>query len=161
MFLIIIFSYVLAAVFRNFIVGLLTLYQTKKLHNEMVKKIVRGKVSFFDQNPVGRILNRFSKDISVGDVVLPTIFSWFFEVLFRVMAIFILVCVAIPYITILIAFVIFAVYIIRKKVLGVTRECMKLEGASRSPISTQLGSTISGIVTIRAYRQEKYFLNMF
>ena len=161
MFLIIVSSYILSALLRNFLVGLLTLYQTTRLHNEMVNKIVRGKVSFFDQNPVGRILNRFSKDISVGDVVLPTIFSWFFDILFRLIAIFVLVSVAIPYITILSLIVLYLVYIIRKKVLGVTRECMKLEGSSRSPISTQLGSTMSGIVTIRAYNQEEHFLKTF
>ena len=102
----------------------------------MVNKILRGKVSFFDQNPVGRILNRFSKDVSVGDMVLPTIFSWFFDILFRMMGIFVIVCVAIPYMTILNFVIVFVIYIIRKNVLGATKECMKLEGSSRSPIST-------------------------
>lgn len=41
------------------------------LHNNMFHKIVFSPMLFFNNNPSGRILNRFSKDIGNVDEVLP------------------------------------------------------------------------------------------
>lgn len=42
-----------------------------RLHNSMFSSILRGAMHFFDTNPSGRILNRFSKDIGAIDELLP------------------------------------------------------------------------------------------
>lgn len=42
-----------------------------KLHNRMFNKIVYSPMKFFNENPSGRILNRFSKDIGNVDEALP------------------------------------------------------------------------------------------
>ena len=42
------------------------------LHNTMLANILRGPMEFFDVTPIGRILNRFSKDIDTIDVLLPS-----------------------------------------------------------------------------------------
>lgn len=42
-----------------------------KLHNLMFGKIVYTPMRFFNVNPPGRILNRFSKDIGAVDETLP------------------------------------------------------------------------------------------
>lgn len=41
------------------------------LNRDMLMNILRSPMSFFDVTPVGRILNRFSKDIDMIDVMLP------------------------------------------------------------------------------------------
>lgn len=41
------------------------------LHNRMFNKIVFSPMLFFNTNPSGRILNRFSKDIGNVDEILP------------------------------------------------------------------------------------------
>ncbi|CAG9836011.1 unnamed protein product [Diabrotica balteata] len=43
-----------------------------KMHNKMFMNIVYSPMRFFNTNPSGRILNRFSKDIGSVDEVLPT-----------------------------------------------------------------------------------------
>ena len=41
-------------------------YATRKLHRHMISKILRAPVNlYFDTTPIGRILNRFSKDLNV------------------------------------------------------------------------------------------------
>ncbi|TRY93755.1 hypothetical protein DNTS_011687, partial [Danionella cerebrum] len=49
------------------------------LHNRMFNSILRTPVRFFDINPIGRILNRFSKDIGHLDSLLPWTFVDFIQ----------------------------------------------------------------------------------
>ena len=47
------------------------------LHASMASNILHSPMSFFDTNPVGRIINRFSKDIDTVDNSLPwNLRSW-------------------------------------------------------------------------------------
>ena len=41
------------------------------LHNALLDRVLRLPVSFFDTNPSGRIINRFSRDTEIMDSVLP------------------------------------------------------------------------------------------
>ena len=123
----------------------------------MVHALVRSQVAFFDSNPVGRILNRFSKDISIGDMVLPVISTWFIDQLLIVLSIMILLCAAIPWSILAIGAVVTFVLFIRFKALLVQRESMKLDLISRSPVATVLGASLSGLTTIRAYGRLAHF----
>jgi ABC-type multidrug transport system fused ATPase/permease subunit len=42
-----------------------------RLHNAMLDRVLRLPVAFFDTNPSGRIINRFSRDTEIMDSVLP------------------------------------------------------------------------------------------
>lgn len=42
-----------------------------RLHNRLLDSIMRLPSSFFDTNPSGRIINRFSRDTEIMDSVLP------------------------------------------------------------------------------------------
>ena len=44
---------------------------SSNIHREMARRIVRAKIIFFDSNPIGRILTRFSKDMAVLDLIVP------------------------------------------------------------------------------------------
>lgn len=43
------------------------------LHDMMFRGISRAKMIFFNNNPSGRTLNRFARDIDSVDSLLPTI----------------------------------------------------------------------------------------
>ena len=135
--------------------------QAKGLHNQMLQQLLRAPVSFFDSNPVGRILNRFSKDIGVLDLVLYYLTDVFIFVYMRVFSILILVCALLPVLLVLLAFFIAVVLIIRCKAMRLTNASMQLELISRSPIATALGAALSGLPTIRAYSQQDRFKSEF
>lgn len=41
------------------------------LHNNMFHHLLQSYMRFFDTNPSGRILNRFSKDMGIMDEIIP------------------------------------------------------------------------------------------
>lgn len=47
----------------------------RHLHRILLNGIIRAPVSFFDTTPIGRIINRFSKEIDSIDTALPQAFS--------------------------------------------------------------------------------------
>lgn len=44
------------------------------LHNQIFGNILSATMRFFDTNPSGRILNRFSKDMGIVDEILPRMY---------------------------------------------------------------------------------------
>ncbi len=44
---------------------------SKNLHNSMFSSILSTHIRFFDLNPLGRVINRFSKDIGQVDDTIP------------------------------------------------------------------------------------------
>ena len=61
---------------RSFTFFLMCMKSSVKLHNQIFDKILRAPMTFFENNPTGRILNRFSKDIgTVDDFTPPTAFD--------------------------------------------------------------------------------------
>ena len=50
----------------------LNLLSSRTLHDDMFFKVLRAPMTFFD-GPVGRVLNRFSKDLGITDETLPYI----------------------------------------------------------------------------------------
>ena len=57
---------------------------SQRLHDAMVTAVIRAKVVFFDTNPIGRILNRFSADVGINDDLLPMTMYDFFMCVFIV-----------------------------------------------------------------------------
>lgn len=52
------------------------------LHHNMFNKVLKTPMRFFDINPLGRIMNRFSKDIGLVDDLIPNTVSDFMIVKF-------------------------------------------------------------------------------
>lgn len=50
------------------------IYSAKEMHELMLKHVFHWPMALFDITPLGRILNRFSKDVEAVDNVLPMIF---------------------------------------------------------------------------------------
>ena len=53
---------------------------SNRLHNSMLLRVSRAPMSFFTSNPLGRIINRFSKDTAMADSTLIDTFSYFLQV---------------------------------------------------------------------------------
>jgi ATP-binding cassette subfamily C (CFTR/MRP) protein 4 len=64
-----------------FILGMMRASQ--RLHDSIFIHVMRAPVLFFDTNPIGRILNRFSKDLGFIDQLLPYTYLDFIQLAVR------------------------------------------------------------------------------
>ncbi len=62
---------IFVSLFRAFSFFRLMLRGATNVHNDMFHGVIYASMRFFEANPVGRVLNRFSKDQSMADETLP------------------------------------------------------------------------------------------
>jgi ATP-binding cassette subfamily C (CFTR/MRP) protein 4 len=73
-------AFVIVAVIRAFVFFHRLVKSSQTLHDRMFRAVIATNMLFFDTNPVGRILNRFSRDLGVVDDQLPELFFEFTQV---------------------------------------------------------------------------------
>ncbi|KAH8318690.1 hypothetical protein KR074_001766, partial [Drosophila pseudoananassae] len=134
---------------------------SKQLHNAMYRGITRAAMYFFNTNPSGRILNRFSKDLGQIDELLPSVMLDVVQVFLTLSGIIAVICITNPYYFILTLGLAIIFYYIRDFYLKTSRDVKRLEAVARSPIYSHLSTTISGLPTIRALGAQKELIAEF
>jgi len=133
---------------------------SKKLHKVMLHSIMRSRISFFESTPIGRILNRFSKDINSVEFQLPMSYKDFTYCSLDVISILIVISVSSPW-TLLVLIPLTIVYIlIQRLYVASCSKLKRLDSASKSPIFSHFGETLTGISTIRAYNAHARFIKI-
>nr|KAF6427058.1 ATP binding cassette subfamily C member 4 [Rousettus aegyptiacus] len=134
---------------------------SKTLHDRMFESILKAPVLFFDRNPIGRILNRFSKDIGHMDDLLPLTFIDFIQTFLLVIAVVGVAVSVIPWIVIPLVPLGIVFFVLRSYFLETSRDVKRLESTTRSPVFSHLSSSLQGLWTIRAYKTEERFQELF
>ncbi|XP_076004916.1 ATP-binding cassette sub-family C member 4-like isoform X3 [Genypterus blacodes] len=133
----------------------------ENLHNRMFSAILRTPVRFFDINPIGRILNRFSKDVGLLDSNMPWTFVDNIQVLLQILGVVAVASSVIPWILIPVVPLLLVFIYVRRYYLQTSRDIKRLEATTRSPVFSHLSSTLQGLWTIRAFRAEERFQKTF
>ncbi|RWS19743.1 multidrug resistance-associated protein 1-like protein, partial [Leptotrombidium deliense] len=119
---------------------------------------MKSPMSFFETTPIGRIVNRFGKDVDVIDVtLLPSLSNWIIY-LFEFTATIILIETQTPLFVVVFIPIVIVFYIWQKIYVSSSRQLKRLESVTRSPIYSHFGATLSGVSTIRAYNAENRFI---
>lgn len=149
------------AILRAYGFLLVSLRCSERLHDKMVVAILQTPVLFFDSNPVGRILNRFSKDIGCVDELLPKTFLFSIQLVLLVIASILVPVVTNPWLLLVVVPTIVTVVYISKYYLKTARELKRLESICRSPVFSHLSETLNGLDTIRTRGRQKDFVDQF
>ena len=74
-YLIIILAVYSMSILKSFFTGNLIITSSYVLHNIAIKALAFSSSLFYDKNPTGRVLNRFSKDLAITDDLLQIFFT--------------------------------------------------------------------------------------
>ncbi|NXA52285.1 MRP1 protein, partial [Nothocercus julius] len=131
---------------------------SRKLFWHLLRSVARSPMIFFEQTPIGNLLNRFSKEIDAIDSVIPDKLKSLLGFLFNLLEIYIVIIVATPMAAIAIVplTVLYAVF----QHFYVVTSCQlrRLEAASRSPIYSHISETFQGSSVIRAFNHQERFI---
>lgn len=164
--LIIIFAVLVGALFllslvRTTVFFTICMRSSITLHNRLFESVIRASISFFDNNPIGVLLNRCSRDMGlIDDMVPPTAFDAI-EIFVQLLGVIIMVAIIDYWIVIPTVVLIFIFYYLRKYYITTARSIKRLEGITRSPVFSHLANSLYGLATLRAFGAQKTFEKKF
>ncbi|XP_068990929.1 multidrug resistance-associated protein 1 isoform X6 [Neodiprion pinetum] len=128
------------------------------LHEVMLSNSMKSPLSFFDQTPMGRILNRFGKDVDIIDNTLPNNFRSWIQTFFSAVGTVVAICYSTPLFAVVILPIGVVYYFVQRFYVATSRQLKRLESVSRSPIYSHFGESVTGAPTIRAYGLQDRFI---
>jgi ABC-type multidrug transport system fused ATPase/permease subunit len=135
-----------------------SLAASRRVHERLIHKITHAKFRFFDQTPLGQLMNRFSKDIESVDQEVAPVAIGVVHCMASIITIVILISVITPAFLIAGVFISILYFLIGRFYINSSRDLKRLESVHRSPLYQQFGETLSGMTTIRAYGDERRFI---
>lgn len=134
---------------------------SRNLHNYIFSQIIKARMRFYNSNPSGRILNRFSKDIGNIDEYIPSVLIDVIEiglllggtvVLTSVVELFLII----PAIGLMVLF-----YGLRCVYIETSRSVKRIEAITKSPVFSHMTASVQGLSTIRAFAAQKLLVKEF
>lgn len=135
-----------------------SLAASRRVHERLIQKVTHAKFRFFDQTPLGQLMNRFSKDIENIDQEVAPVAIGVVHCFASIITIVILISVITPGFLIAAFFISLLYFMIGRFYINSSRDLKRLESVHRSPLYQQFGETLSGMTTIRAYGDERRFI---
>eukprot|EP01071_Lankesteria_metandrocarpae_P003569 Lankesteria_metandrocarpae@DN3045_c0_g1_i1.p1 len=136
-----------------------TQQSAENIHDSLIRNISRAPLWFYDITPLGRIVNRFTKDLISVDDTLPFIFSMYISTCLTVYATILLILFVLPWFICVAIPLLFLYKMIEKIFIASSRQLQRVSSVLRSPIIQHLTETLSGLSTIRATRCQTKFID--
>ncbi|XP_033169172.1 multidrug resistance-associated protein 1 isoform X11 [Drosophila mauritiana] len=152
------FGQVTSYFFCSLTLALGCIFCSKVLHETLLSYVFRWPMELFDTTPLGRVVNRFSKDVDTIDNVLPMLWRMVISQAFAVLATIVVISLSTPIFLAVIVPIAFLYYFAQRFYVATSRQLMRLESVSRSPIYSHFSETVTGASTIRAYNVGDRFI---
>eukprot|EP00911_Craspedida_sp_UC1_P000184 UC1_evm1s144 len=155
-------GFVLAAVTLSFVRGYLFINGARRasriVHDKAFRATLGTSVRFFETNPVGRLLNRFSKDTGLTDEVLPVTMLDFVSLSISLVGTVLLVSIVNPWVFLLTGPLVAIFVYFRRYYMKTGREIKRLEATARSPVYSHFTASLAGAATIRSHAASARFV---
>jgi len=127
---------------------------SRRLHAGLLSRVVRLPMSFFDAQPLGRLLNRFTSDLDAIDASLSLTVATTLTQVLSALASMALLLVVTPWIGVALAVAGVVYARLQRVFVSSSRELKRLDAVSLSPILSLFSETLGGRVTVRAFAGE-------
>lgn len=118
---------------------------SQTLHDDCMKRLMHAPVSWFEENPSGRILSRFSSDLSLVDQTLTPFLDTYCQFTCTLLAFAVLVCAVMPYMLLIFGCAV-GFYAVEVKVVNnLNREMRRLSNNAMSPLQSCMSEVVDGI----------------
>ncbi|XP_030756720.1 probable multidrug resistance-associated protein lethal(2)03659 [Sitophilus oryzae] len=134
---------------------------SRNLHDFIFTRIVKAKMKFYNTNPTGRILNRFSKDMGLIDEYIPSVLLDLIEIALLMFGTIVLTVIVEPYLILPAVAICILFYMFRSVYIKTSRNVKRLESITKSPIFSQMTASVEGLSTIRAFSAQTLLINEF
>ncbi|UNI17048.1 hypothetical protein JDV02_003426 [Purpureocillium takamizusanense] len=129
-----------------------------KLHADVLQTTVGASFRFLSTVDSGTLLNRFSKDMELIDMELPSAMVNCVSSIFACIGKIMLIAVFSQYFGILLPILCGVLYLIQSVYLKTSRQVRLLGIEAQAPLYTRFTETVDGAVTIRAFRWQREYL---
>ncbi|KHN47341.1 ABC transporter C family member 2-like [Glycine soja] len=146
------FGQVLVTLTNSYWLIISSLYAARRLHEAMLSSILRAPMVFFQTNPLGRVINRFAKDLGDIDRNVAPFVNMFLGQVSQLLSTFILIGIVSTMSLWAILPLLVLFYVAYLYYQSTAREVKRLDSISRSPVYAQFGEALNGLSTIRAYK---------
>ncbi|KAF5382133.1 hypothetical protein D9615_004305 [Tricholomella constricta] len=137
--------------------ALLTYFASQSLHKAAIDRVMHAPMSFFETTPLGRIMNRFSKDIDTIDNLLGDSLRMFAGTSSSIIGAIILISIVLPWFLIGVACIVVLYLYAAAFYRASAREMKRLDAVLRSSLYSHFSESLSGLATIRAYGESERF----
>jgi len=138
-------------------VGLIAYFASKSLHRSAITSVMHAPMSFFETTPLGRVMNRFSKDVDTIDNTISDSVRMCLMTFANIVGSFVLIGIIIPWFLIAVG-VIMAMYCAFALYYRASaQELKRLDAILRSSLYAHFSESLAGLATIRAYGETERF----
>eukprot|EP01135_Chromosphaera_perkinsii_P000783 Nk52_evm71s151 gene=Nk52_evmTU71s151 len=131
--------------------SILSIRASIKLHDDLLNRVFRAPVRFFDTTPMGRIVNRFTKDMEGIDQEVADMIYFFIMQVLATGSIVALVGAVTPSFILALIPVSYIFYLVTMYYLRCSTELKRIDSTTRSPVYSHFTESVNGALTIRAY----------
>ncbi|KAL4490444.1 hypothetical protein ABPG72_002654 [Tetrahymena utriculariae] len=147
--------------FKSVFYSLCALRSGKQIFQKLNKSIIFSKMSFFDKNPGGRIVNRLSDDILSIDDYLPWNCQILLENIIYTIGYPVGILIQLPWLVVFVIISIIFVYFIQRLFRVSNREIKRLNSVNSGKLLTTLGEACKGLILIRSFDRERFILKEY
>lgn len=146
-----------ATYLRTLMVSLRGLEAGTAFHTGLLRSVLAAPMSFFEGTPVGRVLNRFARDMEAIDQQIPRSLLDALGCVFTILSTLAVVVWVTPMALLGVIPIAFLYWRVQRIFRPASREGQRLDSITRSPVFAQFSETLAGVAVIRAFGAERRF----
>ena len=129
----------------------------KRLHEDLLRTTMSAPLRFFQETDVGSITNRFSQDMELVGLDLPTIAANYIIALYECVAKVVLLAVFAKYLSASLPVIAVSVFFVQRFYLRTSRQVRLLDIEAKAPVYLHFLETTNGANTVRAFGWQRAF----